>query len=235
MINKIIKTSAGLLTTLLLANVAVAATPGTYAGLGIGSSNQNIPTITSIVNTYFEDSPFEDFTSTSTNHHSGTAGRIFAGYNFNKYLGVESGFTHYAQAQSTVTETDTFHSQEAKLTSTLNTVDLVGKAYLPLANSGLNLYGLAGIAFALTKNTLRLSDNETAESHFVNDSDDEIDSSKSYAVRPVVGLGASYDLNEHVSTNLEYRYLSGQGNLKRDINAIPSASLITLNIAYNFG
>jgi hypothetical protein len=54
-------------------------------------------------------------------------------------------------------------------------------------------------------------------------------------VRPIIGVGASYNIQSNIVTNLELSHIQGSGNLKTSSKAIPSANLLTLNVAYNFG
>lgn len=97
----------------------------------------------------------------------GIGGRIYAGYQFNPYFAVETGFTQYAKTSfstnkitsnsrdiHTTTPRDNFIDDQSNLISnnlyageiTENAVDLVGKATLPL-NYGFGLYVKAGAAY----------------------------------------------------------------------------------------
>lgn len=121
----------------------------------------------------------------------GIGGRIYAGYQFNPYFAVETGFTQYAKtsfstnkitsnrkSSYTITDRDNFIDNQSKLISnnlyageiTENAVDLVGKATLPL-NYGFGLYVKAGAAYINanrhTNSKFVVSDNtETASSSF---------------------------------------------------------------------
>ena len=52
----------------------------------------------------------------------------------------------------------------------------------------------------------------------------------------MVGIGTSYDIPQtQLTTSLELSHIQGSGNVKSSLSAIPSANMITLNLAYNFG
>lgn len=196
----------------VMSSAAVAANPGTYIGVGAGVSNLQTPT---------------NYDTTGLSSHSrsigGFGGRVFAGYNFNNYFGLEAGFADYAN--STYKASVTGVGSE-KLTYSLWAANLVAKAYLPISDSGFNVYALGGAAYV----------NSKVQDTFSGNAIPNINASKTTKkVRPTYGIGAGYDFNANVSTNLELSRIQGTGNLKTSASAIPNANMLTLNVAYNFG
>ena len=206
---KTVKLGLAILSLSSITSIANAATPGAYLGLGLGgsrieSANEDLISGTNLRN---------------TRTLGGLGGRVFAGYNFNRYFGVEAGFAKYADSKYTTTST--VDSSYATLKDTMNAFDLVGKAYLPIADSGFNVYALGGAARV----------NATQKTTIGGDSMTFTQTETAHKIRPVYGLGASYDVTEHVTTNLEFSHINGTGKY----SATPSANLLTLNLAYTFG
>ena len=206
---KIVKIGFAFLSLIALTTLTHAAIPGSYVGLGLGASriesaNEDLLTGANLKN---------------TRSLGGFGARVFAGYNVNRYLGLEVGFANYAQSKYTTTST--IDSSHATLKDTLNALDLVAKAYLPIAESGFNVYALGGVArvkgtqkLTMSNSTMSISQTETA-----------------HKTRPIYGVGASYDVSDHVTTNLEFSHIQGTGKN----SATPSANMLTVNLAYNFG
>ena len=209
---------ASILCLSTLTTLAFAAKPGTYLGAGIGAS--------SLMTT--DDYPFDYTAGTqgeASRQRGGLGGRVFGGYNFNKYVGLEAGLAAYTPSKYSAT----VDASNSSLKYSLNAFDVVGKAYLPISDSGFNLYALAG--GALVNSKTKFSDGGVpAASGF---SLPAAGSHSTTKVRPVYGLGASYDFSA-VTTNLEFSHIQGLGDTDTNGNAIPSANLLTLNLAYNF-
>lgn len=212
---------------------AYAATPGAYAGLGLGYGKQ--------ATGYKKDKDLNPQLKQSANQ-AGIAGRLFVGYNLNKYFGVEAGVNQYSNSSyssrgQNVDGIDTNnHNSPAKFNAhtvadaKLTTFDLVGKAYLPIKDSGFNLYALGGAALEHSSVTIsghskNLTNNVVKNTHT---------SSTANQVRPVAGAGLSYDIpNTQLTTSLEYSHTFGSSEIKN--SNVPSADLVTVNLAYNFG
>ena len=213
---KTVKGCLAILALSAVASLAQAAQPGTYAGLGLGWSKLEA------------NNPFNDIAGTSMSRKStqtGAAGRLFAGYNFNQNVGVEAGLAKYADADLKATYTQGGNSLTAKQSYKLSSLDVVAKGYLPVSDSGFNVYGLAGLALVHSKATL-------AASGAVNDKETKTQNK----IRPIYGIGASYDIPQtKLATNLEFTRIQGYGNTKTNKSAIPNADLVTLNLVYNIG
>jgi opacity protein-like surface antigen len=107
-----------------------------------------------------------------------------------------------------------------------NALSLVGKGYLPLGESGFSAYVLGGAAEVFGKNRIKetLLGSEIASDTFT-----------TRTLRPTYGVGVSYDIADHMTTNLEVSRVQGKGNMKTDGHAIPNADMMTVNLGYNFG
>ncbi len=206
-----------------LTPIAFAATTGAYTGFGLGASKQDTPN-------RFIDGPNNAMLNQSRDI-GGLGGRLFAGYRFNPYFGVEGGLAGYAQSKYNVhLNYAGMNLANASMKYSMATLDVVGKAYLPIADSGVSLYGLGGAALVHSKmegkfnSVIPTEDNISSMSKTQN------------KIRPIAGVGVSYDIPQtQLTTSLEYSHLFGKGDVKRSDSAIPSAEMLTLNLAYNFG
>lgn len=190
-----------------------AAITGTYAGLGLGSSRLDTPDLNPNYSSY-----------SYTQSRGGLGARVFMGHNFNQYLGAEMALNNYAQSKYTITETG-FGSAQAKYN--MKALDLVAKAYLPVADSGFNFYALGGAA--LVSSQVKISEQDDV----LNDLGTSTTTTRK--IRPMVGVGASFDVNKQVTTSLEYSHIQGYGDVKTSNKAIPNADMLSLNVSYNFG
>ncbi len=220
--NKIVKASAILISSLSLVGLANAAKTGAYAGIGLGYSELNTPTV--------KHSEFDGLPVHISNDKGGIGGRVFGGYNFNTYFGLEAAFATYAASKDKVSfNFPGLMTGSGSVKWTEQALSLVGKAYLPIKDSAFNVYALGGVAEVFS------SVKEEASVEAGVDSFSESDKTKTRALRPTYGIGASYDINEKMTTNLEVSRIQGRGNLKTDSHAIANADLVSVNLAYNFG
>lgn len=206
---------------MMFTGTVFAAKSGVYVGLGLGASHMDTP------DDYLIGSEFSDIygllKQTKPSALSFPAGKAFIGYNFNEYFGLEANYMHFAQAKYTSTFGTTAN---AEYTYDLNSFNLVGKGYLPISDTGINLYGLAGAGYVISKQAAE----GRAPNYTVSGSNTE------GQIRPLAGAGISYDFGDSgVSSSLEYNHMFGQGDVKSDASAIPSADMVSFNLAYNFG
>mgnify|MGYP000906889122 CR=1 FL=1 len=215
---KMTKISAAV-AALLVAGIANAATPGAYVGVGAGSSFQQTPN-------YFGDSsiefvPFVD----ASEKRTGLGGRLFGGYNFNTYFGLEAAYATYA------TSTNKFSSWFGGYISgseknALDALSLVAKGYLPLGNSGLNAYVLGGLAEVHNKHT---------SNYNIMDESTLNETTTTNTLRPTYGIGMSYNLPQNLTTSVELSRIQGKGDMYTNSKATPNAEMLTINLGYNFG
>jgi len=218
------KLSSAIAASLLLSTLANAAIVGPYAGIGLGESAITM------------NSPFKQFNSdyfqftNLTTQNSGPAGKLFAGYNFNQYVGLEASYGIYAKR----TDKAIFSWEKSSPIShdssqyKISALSLVGKAYFPIQQV-FNVYALGGVAEVFQ--TVKYTSKYTSEYNDLSD----CYSKTTRALRPVYGIGASYDVTSQVTTGLEFSRIEGRGNTNTSVTAIPSANMLTLTAAYNFG
>lgn len=148
-------------------------------------------------------------------HEGQLGGRVFLGYNFNRFLGIETNY-------SALGKTRYFDINYPSISAdyTLNALSLVGKVYLPFSDDKLNIYGLFGAAQVYGDLDARYN----ARSFLTGTSKDIV---------PTAGFGASYDINQNLALGLE---LSGFGEIKTTDTrlGVPNSALATLSLAYKF-
>jgi len=192
-----------------LVSIANAATPGFYVGGGLGYSRMDTSDLTSEIKDQI--SPVGGTVSNSRALH-GLGGRLFAGYSLNKYLGLEAGIAHYATEDYKVT----VFGQTTKEEIEGNAIDVVGKVYLPINNSGFNVYALGGVAYL----------KQEAKASGVSES--------GKGLKPKYGIGASYDINPQLTASFEVSRVQGD-NTALSKTKLFNSDMASLNLAYNFG
>lgn len=215
---KIVKLSLIALSMASIAGVSLAAKPGGYVGAGLGASQIEKPK------------------GSSSSDNRNPAGRLFAGYNFNENFGLEAGLARYGEAKNKFTgrfsqpgSPATYYAYQGQNKVNLTSFDVVGKGYIPIQDSGFNLYGLAGLAYVQTK-----TDSNSPVAVVDNKVKLRGSSYKQNSTHPIFGVGVAYSVPQsNVTTNLEFTRLQGStavfGNKKTS-----NANMLTLNIAYNF-
>jgi OOP family OmpA-OmpF porin len=208
---KTMKLGLSVVALAVMSSAAVAANPGAYLGVGAGVSRLETPSFNSAGLSSYSQS------------RGGFGGRVFGGYNFNNYFGLEAGVADYANStyKATITGVGT-----EKLTYSLYAASLVAKAYLPLSDTGFDLYALGGAAYVNSK---------VKDSQSGNAIPNVSSTSTTKKFRPTYGIGAGYNFNSNVSTTLELSRIQGTGNSASNPSKIPNADMLTLNVAYNFG
>jgi len=209
---KMMKAGVVALSLVGIASLANAATEGAYVGAGLGWSNMGTSQLTKALKTV------PGLTVSTSKNNLSLGGRLFAGYNFNQYLGVEAGLAHYA---TTTYKLTTSAGATTKPEYEGNAFDVVGKAYLPLSNTGFNLYALGGAAYVKQTVDTNAASGNRSISHT--------------GIRPKFGVGASYDINPHLTASFEVSRIQGKGNLATSDKALANSDMATLNLAYNFG
>lgn len=145
---------------------------------------------------------------------NGFAGRVFGGYNFNRFLAIEAGWTYLPKAKYQVA---------GVTTNTLKNyaVDLDGKVTAPLVE-GFGVYGKLGVGYLHTKGTLSTTfGNTNSISH----------------VGPVVGAGVSYHVTPNLVGDLGWTRYSGDGKIDASTSTYkyqPNPDVVLLSVAYEF-
>ena len=106
-------------------------------------------------------------------------------------------------------------------------MNLVGKADLPIYDSGFSLYALGGAAYVISKTDTKLNGVPSKLKSV---------SVTNKKLRPTYGVGASYDIPQtQLTTSVEFSRIQGKGNVRTSSSAIPTANEVAFNLAYNFG
>jgi hypothetical protein len=198
---------------------ANAAEIGPYVGLGAGYDQVKTPE-------KFAFDVSADPLGQTSRTRNGWAGRGFAGYNINKFIGGEFGYTRWARALYKGTASGNYSS----LTYYFHTYEYLLKGYLPLGSSGFNLYAIAGAARVVEilryKNGgVPLNGNIATPTN---------STTHSYKTRPMYGLGANFNYC-HVTIAAEATQINRLGSFSSNPNAIPYLDQYSLSLAYNFG
>jgi len=217
----IMKIGAAIASSFMFVTLANAATQGAYVGVGLGGSKINADSTSMFKNN-------TGTTGTANSQSGGLGGKLFGGYNFNQYFGLEANYAAYART----TNKANVGSNSASAKYTMSAVSLVGKAYLPIQQ--FNLYALGGVAEVYSKVNYNNGSNGAITLSNSNLTLKQ-GSTTTRQLRPIYGVGASYDVTSHVNTGLEFSHIQGSGNTNTSAKAIPSANLLTLTAAYNFG
>jgi hypothetical protein len=163
----------------------------------------------------------------STHTLSGTGYRGFLGFNINKYLGIEAGYTRYARA----IYSGSGAGFSSSLTYYIHTYDGVLKGYLPIGNSGFNLYVLGGIVRVVE--IIRSNNQNLGINYKI--ATPNVGTTHGYNNRPIYGFGGNYNFGRHITVNAEITQAERLNSFSSTPTAVPYLNLATLNIAYNFG
>lgn len=183
---------------LVSSHFSAAATPGAYLGGGAGYSS------------------VEEISDTVNQSDGGLAGRVFVGYNFNHYLGIEANYARLADTNFSFPQ-----YRNVFINLDLSAVSVVGKLYLPVSvDNRLNLYAALGIAQMYSH-----FDGKFQSRTFLDDSDD--------GLVGTAGLGISYDLNRHWTTMAEFSAYDDK-DVSDSHLGFPQSTLATISLAYKF-
>lgn len=175
-----------------------AASPGAYLGAGAGYS------------------ALEPASDAEMLDEGGLGGRLFLGYNFNHYFGVESNYSTFFKTRYVLND-----YQNIAIDYKLNALSLVAKGYLPLSQDDpFNLYGSFGVAQVYADIDAKVNLDTV-----LSDSDS--------GLVPTIGLGASYDINQRITASLECSVF-GKKHADYSHFGIQSSALATFNLAYKF-
>ena len=152
-------------------------------------------------------------TSNVNYKQNGFAQAIDLGYQINKNFAAEAGYTHFANKSFTGFDKS---NNPANFTDKNYAISLVAKGILPLQN-GFSLFGTAGAAYV--HETSKGTDNSVGFNNTAT------------RVMPTVGLGASYDINTNLSTDLSWSHIQKISSK----SAIHNSDFFGLGLAYHFG
>lgn len=125
---------------------------------------------------------------------TGLAGRLFLGFDINRYVGLELGYTAFSNPQFKIAGITTDFSQ--------NSLDILGKASLPIS-CDLSVHAKAGVAYVHRDDLTVHVDNVIVKDESADDH-----------TRPVLGIGLSYAFNPRVSGEIDYSRTFGEDDLE---------------------
>jgi len=200
---------------------------GPYGALGLGQTRIQIPG-----GNVFNAKPLDGQTTTQVGELDG---KILLGYNLYNFFGLEISFADYARSQYSA---NVAQGPSAHLKYTMSALNLVGKGYIPLSLNNptwfkINPYGIAGVAKVWSD--VNYQNTGVPFANDVNSSEFILGSTVTSSFRPIFGGGVNYDIPQTmVSIAVEFTRITGTGNLKTSVRAIPSAEMLTINVSYNF-
>lgn len=215
---------------------AHAAQPGAYMGLqlgwgqvhnaGISESDANVMLADNVGTGNFFVNSFSSDTTVN-----GLAGRIYAGWQFNCFWGLEFGYAKFPNAPTHATVIATEISPAGPIVSQITSgsiatdaFDIDIKGILPLRNH-FNLYGKIGYAYleAWSQETLQSTSNGVTETADYNDN--------KHRYYPTFAVGASYDFCPDFGMDLSYTRIQKTGS----DSALGSTDMVALGAYMNFG
>lgn len=183
---------------------------GFYIGGDLGYGNTNWKDFDSNVSLSVDGTVL--YSDTINFKGDGVAGRLYTGYDINRFLGVETGVTFFPRTDMKENITDYFNgnsSSEEKFDT--YGFDLLGKITVPVCNQ-LGLFAKAGPGY-LHYNFSDVSGNS--------------------GVDLVYGFGANYYITPNVIANASFLRYSGDYN-SHSSDQHPNADLYGLGLSYKF-
>lgn len=145
------------------------------------------------------------------------AGRIFGGYNFNKYFSAEVGFLATTNATAHLVYND---MKFADLKLNQQIADLTGKARFYMGDR-FYAYGKGGITYDVARIKLKNSNEEAKDSRF----------------GFLLGGGIGYDFSRNLSADVSYTVYSGKKDGAKDMISgewQPNTRFLAVGLSYKF-
>jgi len=144
---------------------------------------------------------------------SGFAARGYVGFDFNQYIGLETGYTYLPTTDVTLfTGVPQFNIKSYA-------IDLLAKLSVPITNV-FGLYAKAGGSYL--------------HSNFSNSLAAPAGDSSSSNIGPAFGVGAEYEVIPNLAIDLSWMRFSGQSNQSVGESYQPSPDVVLLGISYKF-
>jgi OOP family OmpA-OmpF porin len=153
-------------------------------------------------------------TETVTPSSTGAGERVAVGYNFNQYIGVESGYMHYGAA--------TYNVQGACNNPQVRQsgFDVLGRGAYPIMDSKFTAVGKAGFTYIRQSGSGSL-----AGTTVLSGCNGHTTTTNSF--RPTLGVGVGYDITQNwVADLLVTRVLSGGG--------VQMSNFVSVGISYHW-
>lgn len=160
-----------------------------------------------------------DYVSTTVKDSS-WAGRVFAGYDFNKYFAIETGYTYFGDESLAKYTSSRTHVTLVYDKIRTQAIDLVGKIKAPLSDDFV-IYAKLGPAYEMVHH--KLYDNTKFNSN---------------KLTAMFGAGVDYALTSNVVLNAEWLRLNGHQKhnsvYSLNKNYQPAADLYMVGIRYKW-
>ncbi len=197
-----------------LTSCAYAVGQGFYMGVQLGQTNTHNEA--RAVHTGVSVPPTPAPTVEATPSNTGFGGGVFLGYNFNPYVAVEGGYTHYGQSsyKPSVVAPGTNPSPAIQT----NGGNVVLKGILPFETTGFAVFGKAGLAVIRQSLAGKLT---TASDGSIGGG------STTTNLHGTAGIGFSYDLTQSWVADLSFTRVFKSGGVN-------SADLAALGFSYHF-
>jgi opacity protein-like surface antigen len=177
----------------------------------------------------------------------GFGGRLYAGWSFNPYLGIEGGYTQFANNKYSASASydDGFGdsisvSGDGKVKT--NAWDVVGKVSLPFGSfnpalSGLSVYAKGGAAYVTADASGDVTASETIFG--VTSTASQNFSGTAHDWEPVVGAGIAYTFANNLGLDVSFTHTQGHNssvNLQDGTVTVkaPSTNLAAIGVSYKF-
>ncbi|OAI49224.1 hypothetical protein AYO45_00565 [Gammaproteobacteria bacterium SCGC AG-212-F23] len=189
-----------------IATSAYAVGEGFLIGAQIGQTNTHYPTTANVMTGL----PKPVFVLGTNSNSTGMGGRLFLGYTFNPYISSEFGLTHYA---NTVYKTNGFGSPAVRE----NAFDIVARGTWLFGETGFGVLGKLGLGIMSVTTSPSLAASLSSNS-----------TSAQTSVRPLFGMGVSYDITQNWVADLTFTRITKGGSLKGN------SDFTAFGIAYHF-
>jgi len=203
---------------LLACSVAYAQQPGFYLGASVGQTTVDLD-----ANEIAADLSALGVTNLSSSQDdSATAWKVYGGYQFNPYIGLEGGYADFGSYKLKFAGTLLGNSVTAKADADAQAifVDLVG--HLPLMDNALSLFAKGGFAYA------RLKTSASASAGGMFASDNERDSNFVWKL----GAGFRYSFNKQFGFRAEYEKYYNVGD--KDTTGQSDVNMWSVGATYSF-
>ena len=186
-------------------------TTGVYAGLQGGVDLANWYRYNSWISLYRADgAQYSDIVAKQNN---GIIGRVFIGYDVNRYFAVESGYSYFFNKPY-------FSSSNLGDTDKINTtaIDLYGKGKLPLIQN-LDLYAKLGASCVMRHSNILATSRRFG--------------GNANAFNVAYGAGMDYYITANIITNIEWSCLNGSSKMVNE-KYQPSTDVFLAGLRYRF-
>lgn len=200
--------------------VAYAQQPGFYLGASVGQTNISTDDLVSDTVNELRAAGVPNVSSDDSNRDVGW--KIFAGYQFNPYLGIEGGYVDFGKYDPQITASDgiTNFKIKGEIDSQAMFFDVVG--HLPV-NESFSAFGKVGLAFTRTDASISASLTNFFSASAKTDENEVV---------PKVGVGVRYNITKQIGVRAEYEYYYNVG--EEDTTGETSIRMGSVGMTYHF-